>query len=371
MSRPVVDMGTEAHRRARLFGFLAGVRDGLRLPVDRSTGLFRAPSASHTAPSSASAAASVADEPVTPLDAIITDRSPGVLARSDAPPVERVSIVLPNWNARPFLVRALDALVTRTTFPYELIVVDNGSTDGSKDYIRDFLRRHPELDATFIDNEENRYFSTACNQGFQAASPSSKYLALYCNDVEARSDTWLQDLIEAVQPEDVIASGQAALKPVTDRYRGVFSSYDPQYATPDLSARMAAIVGRSDPVMHLYGYCFLLKRSLVEKTGLYLHTGPFTQYHSDWEWYLRWAAMGYRIAPIELKVHHWHSISELLAFYPDQYRDLVDRLDDPAAVERYLETGRPLYDVESGFREKYPTAWARWSARVLRHLGRA
>lgn len=40
VSRPVVDMGTEPHRRARLFGFLAGFGVGLRMPVDRATGHF-------------------------------------------------------------------------------------------------------------------------------------------------------------------------------------------------------------------------------------------------------------------------------------------------------------------------------------------
>jgi hypothetical protein len=76
--------------------------------------------------------------------------------------------------------------------------------------------------------------------------------------------------------------------------------------------------------------------------------------------------MGYRIAPVDLQVHHWHSISELLAFHPDLYRDLLARLDDPATRERYLAEGRPMYEAESGFLSRFPTARARWAERVRR-----
>jgi GT2 family glycosyltransferase len=363
VSRPVVDMGTEAHRRARLSGFLAGVRAGLTMPIDRHTGHFALPDRSTRATDVPVAAAA----PAAVLPAVIADRAPGRLSRAaPASTLERVSIVVPNWNAQPFLARALEALIARTTCPYELIIVDNGSTDGSKAYIRTFLDRHPAIDATFIDNAENRFFSTACNQGFDAASPTSKYLCLYCNDVEARSDTWLQDLIDAIQPDDVIAAGLAMTKPITDRYRGVFFSYEPEYPDPSVGVRLAALLRDTNEAMHLEGHCFLLKRALLERTGLYLHTGPFAQYHSDWEWYLRFAAMGYRIAPVDLQVHHWHSISELLAFHPDLYRDLLARLDDPATRERYLAEGRPMYEAESGFLSRFPTARARWAERVRR-----
>ena len=369
VARPVVDMGDQAHRRARLFGFLRGVRAGLTLPLDRQAGHFRkVPEVANVADTRGAADPAS----VSRLEPVIAQRAPARLAVSpESSTDERVSIVVPNWNAQPFLARALHSLVTRTTWPYELIIVDNGSTDGSKDFIRHFLRTHPDLDARFIDNPDNLYFSTACNQGFAAASPRSKYLALYCNDVEARSHSWLQDLVQAIQPDDVIASGQASSKPITDRYRGVYFSYDPVYDDPMLKARMTELLRRGGGAVHLEGHCFLLKRALLERTGLYLHTGPFAQYHSDWEWYLRFAAMGYRIAPVDLQVHHWHSISELLAFHPDLYRDLLAKLDDSETLERYLQQGRPMYPHESGFRSRYPSAVSRAVERVRRRLRRA
>ena len=64
----------------------------------------------------------------------------------------------------------------------------------------------------------------------------------------------------------------------------------------------------------------------------------------------------------------WHSISELRALYPEDYRDLVKRLSDPATVARDLERGRPMYERESGFRSRYRSDTARAVERARRRL---
>ena len=374
-SKPVIDLGAELHRRARLFGFLSGVVAGLRLPVDRTTGMFEAPArderlvdAGEPEPGHRLTKQTHARRAVV---AVIADRTPARLASSASPPTaERVSIVVPSWNVLPFLDRALTSLVSRTTYPYELIIVDNGSTDGSKAFIRRFIEDHPQIDCTFIDNAENRYFSEACNQGFLAASPDSKYLAVYCNDVEATGDRWLDALVDAVQPAGVVAAGHTGVETITERQRGVFLSYDPDYGDPALTRRMHETITQPDGAYtHIYGYCFLLKRSLLQHTGLYLHTGPFAMDHSDWEWCLRFAAMDYQIANVAVDVHHWNSISDLFASHPAEYRALVQRLDDPVALARYLDEGRPLFECEAGFRVRYGTPLARTMERVKRRLG--
>jgi GT2 family glycosyltransferase len=365
-------MGTQAHRKARLLGFLSGVKRGLTTPVEPRTGHYmpipmadRAEDRHRSRRDRDEIAAHAFD-----IQPVITDRAPARLVPvKRVASADRVSIVMPNWNARPFLERALTSLVSKTTYPYELIVVDNGSTDGSKDFIRSFLRDHPRIDSTLIDNRENLYFSTATNQGFQESSSDSKYVALYCNDVEATGETWLQDLVEAVQPPDTIAAGHTGIEAITDRQRGVFFSYDPEYPEPGVKERLTTLLSQPGATYtHLYGYCFLLKRDLLHRTGLYLHTGPFRQTHSDWELYMRFAVMNYRIASVPIKVHHWHSISELLAFYPDLYQDLLRRIENAETLERYLRGGRPFYEAESGFRSTYATPMARLIERLKRHV---
>jgi GT2 family glycosyltransferase len=238
-----------------------------------------------------------------------------------------------------------------TDEPYELIIIDNGSHDGSKDFIRGFVHDHSNLEVESILNRRNLYFSKAYNQGFQASSISAPYAMVFCNDVEVKEKEWLKDFTKAMRADRTIAVGQARRVPVDNYQRRFFLRHLPSYPQPGLKAKMKSFFQNCQAVYdHIFGYCFLLnKRHLIE-TGLYLEKGGFKQYHSDWEWYTRFQVMGYRIASIAPRVHHWHSISELIAFYPELYRDLLKKLQQPELVEKYLAQGRPLYEAESGYR---------------------
>ena len=80
---------------------------------------------------------------------------------SDAP---RLAVVVVSFEARETLLAGLDVLRAHASFPLELVVVDNASTDGSADAVR---ARHPE--ALVIANAENVGFARACNQGWRAS----------------------------------------------------------------------------------------------------------------------------------------------------------------------------------------------------------
>lgn len=285
------------------------------------------------------------------------------MTRCAAPPVlppgaatiaaGKVSIVVLNWNAGPFLERALASIVRHTRERYELVVVDNGSVDGSKELVRRFLRAHPEIDSRFLDHPANLYFSRGFNLGLAAAAADAEYVMVFCNDVEVKEDDWLRHLMAAMQSPGVIAAGHADPgRRLAADAREIFVRNRPHYSDPGLERRMYEFIRDPDSTYtHLYGYCFLLRRSLLTGAGLYLEGGDFKQYHSDWEWYVRFKMLGFEIAPVSPKVHHWHGISELVAFYPELYQDLLGKIADPVVAERYLHEGRPLYPQESGYRE--------------------
>lgn len=89
-----------------------------------------------------------------------------------------VSVVIVNWNTRQYLLDVVASLKEQTTVPFEIIVVDNGSQDGSQAALR---RAHP--DAVLIENGENLGFAKANNIGFRRAS--GRYLCLVNTDVIA------------------------------------------------------------------------------------------------------------------------------------------------------------------------------------------
>jgi GT2 family glycosyltransferase len=104
-----------------------------------------------------------------------------------------ITAVIPNWNRREHLVRLIGELRGQTHPPNRILVVDNGSSDGSPDAAE-------SLGATVIRLPQNLGFAPAVNRGVQAAA--TEWIALLNNDVRLAPD-WLQRLHAAVDQPDV------------------------------------------------------------------------------------------------------------------------------------------------------------------------
>jgi hypothetical protein len=96
-----------------------------------------------------------------------------------APPV--LSVVIPSWNTREYLAACLAHLAAAEKPPTEVIVVENGSRDGSLEYLR---AEHPEV--VLIANAANEGFARASNQGMRAAR--GRYVLLLNTDTELAPD---------------------------------------------------------------------------------------------------------------------------------------------------------------------------------------
>jgi GT2 family glycosyltransferase len=99
------------------------------------------------------------------------------------------SIIIVNWNGARVLDQCLTALMNQTFQDFEIILIDNGSTDGSTDQIEN---RFPGL--RLIPLKENRGFASANNLGARVAQ--GRWLALLNNDAFAQPD-WLEKLMTA------------------------------------------------------------------------------------------------------------------------------------------------------------------------------
>jgi len=109
--------------------------------------------------------------------------------------------VVVNWNRKELLRACLTSLARQEGVPFETIVVDNGSADGSADMAAGEFR------ARVIRNSENRGFCAANNQGIAAAR--GEFIALLNNDAEAEPG-WLAALARACQKGPEV--GMAASK---------------------------------------------------------------------------------------------------------------------------------------------------------------
>jgi GT2 family glycosyltransferase len=117
-------------------------------------------------------------------------------------------VIVVNWNRRDLLKACLQSLRRQQVKqPFEVVVVDNGSNDGSPDMVLNEWGNNPLVPIVLLRNPENRGFCAANNQGFAASD--TEFVALLNNDAEAEPG-WLQALASAFEGRPDV--GMAASK---------------------------------------------------------------------------------------------------------------------------------------------------------------
>ena len=120
-----------------------------------------------------------------------------------------VSVVIPTWNGRALLDVALGSLSRQTVAADEVIVVDNGSTDGTTAHVRE---RWPSV--AVVSLPSNSGFAAATNRGIEASS--GDVVVLVNNDVELHPD-FLRELVAGLEADPGAASAAAKMLRFDDR----------------------------------------------------------------------------------------------------------------------------------------------------------
>ncbi len=115
-----------------------------------------------------------------------------------ATPDYAVSIIIPLFNKWELTLQCLQALSNNSgVVPFEVILVDNASTDGTGEYLSAIGG-----DVQIIRNRENLGFARACNQGARAAS--GRHL-LFLNNDTIPLKGWLEPLVAEIEGDSAIA----------------------------------------------------------------------------------------------------------------------------------------------------------------------
>lgn len=102
-----------------------------------------------------------------------------------------VSVVMCTYNGEKYLYEQLESLANQTFMPYELIIQDDGSTDGTIEIINQYKRLHPELNIKLYRNIKNLGF----NRNFFSAILKAKGDYIACCD---QDDIWEPYKIEVM-----------------------------------------------------------------------------------------------------------------------------------------------------------------------------
>ncbi len=195
--------------------------------------------------------------------------------------MEKTSIIIPTFNGRELLKNCIYSIKQHTEQPYEIIVVDNGSSDGTVDFCR-------QEQISFISLSSNMGFPVACNKGMKLAS--SDALLLLNNDVIV-SKNWLKNMHRCLYSRKDIA----IVGPLTNYASGKQQIEMPYTNLEEMSVQLNEPDSTKwQQVDRIVGLCLLFKRELMERIGLLDERFSPGHYEDD-DYCMRARNAGYRI----------------------------------------------------------------------------
>ncbi len=278
-----------------------------------------------------------------------------------------VTAIVPVWNRRELLERLLSGLRAQTKPPAEVLVIDDGSTDGSPESAAAFGARTVRMEA-------HGGFARAVNRGIRESR--TPFVAIVNNDVELEAD-WLERLLGSLAPDKWFATGRILQAAAPGRLDGTFDAV----CRGGVALRVG--FGRADgPRFHRSRSipaapftAALFRADLFARAGLL--DERFESYLEDVDFGLRCAAAGFSgvYVPDAVCRHagsatlgRWHSETVRLMARNQIYivakhypRALLWRWLWPVAVAQMLWGAVALRNGRAG-------AWLRGKCQGLRHF---
>lgn len=182
-----------------------------------------------------------------------------------------VSVVILNWNGKQHLEKFLPALVSHTRHPRaELVVADNGSVDGSLEFLR---KEHPRI--RVIELEKNYGFSGGYNRA--AAQIDTAYMLLLNSDIEV-TEGWLEPMLEVMEADPAVGACTPKIldykRKTHFEYAGAAGGYVDRFGYPFCRGRIFDHLeedqGQYDQPTDLFwgtGACLMVRMDLFRESG--------------------------------------------------------------------------------------------------------
>lgn len=211
------------------------------------------------------------------------------------------SIIIPCFNRINFTRLCLENIFKYSSKPFELILINNGSNDGTGEYFEDLQNKHDNV--KIISNGINIGYGAACNQGIKAAGGT--YLLFMHNDVVV-AENWLSRLLKVGNSY----KEAGIITPVTNAASGVQFVNDVPYRNePEMHAFAGKVArdfaGKGFYTDRVSGFCMLVKKEVIERIGGFDPRFEFLGFE-DHDLCLRARIAGHKIAVCsDVFVHHF------------------------------------------------------------------
>ncbi|OQZ02636.1 MAG: hypothetical protein B6D35_00945 [Candidatus Brocadia sp. UTAMX2] len=214
-----------------------------------------------------------------------------------------VSIIILTCNALEYTQQCVSSIQKHTGRPYEIIFVDNASSDGTVEYLRNLAGK--QVNYKLIENRENLGFAAGNNQGVALAR--GEYIMLLNNDVLV-SDGWLDGLVEGLERDEKIGMVGPITNSISGRQMVRAVPYTDEDGFHHFSQRVRKTYsGRLTPRNRIAGFAVLMRKALYDEVGGLDESFGTGNYEDD-DLCLKVRGKGYAIMVDEsVFIHHYGS----------------------------------------------------------------
>ena len=243
----------------------------------------------------------------------------------------RVSVLLPAYNEEGFLEQAVESILGQTESSFEVLVVDDGSTDGSRALLERLAARDRRIKPV---QQPHAGIAAALNRGIQEAR--GRYVArMDADDLAHPERLRLQAGYLDLHPDIGMVGSRVEYLGDASRNRGlaVFVEWS-NSLTGSRDIELYRFV--ETPFVHP---SVMFRRELAERLGGY-REGPFPE---DYEMWLRWLEGGVRMAKLEETLLSWRERPQRLTRTDSRYSvEAFYRIKAPY-IYRWLEKHNPRH----------------------------
>jgi len=217
-----------------------------------------------------------------------------------------VYILIANWNGKAMTLECLESVRRITYHPYRVVVIDNASTDGSPEAI---LRAAPDTDLLL--QERNLRYAGAMNAGMHHALAHGAQFVLVMNNDVIVDPGLLSALVQGIESDPTVgmvvpkilyhspssqiwyAGGRISFWTGTMWHVGIRQRDHGQYDRPG-------------PTEYATGCCVLVRRTMIERVGMFDESYHMYAEDADWSLRARRAGFGIMYQPTGVL---WHRVS--------------------------------------------------------------
>ena len=204
-----------------------------------------------------------------------------------------LAIVIVNWNSYEVTRNCLDSLRSLNHPDYEVVLVDNGSEDGSGDRLK---QEFPEI--TLLKNEQNLGFTGGNNRGINYALESDKALVMLLNNDTIVTPDFASILCDRLMAEEDLGAIQPKIMFNQERHiiwngGTSFSKLGQIPQTLGFRKEDQGQFDKAHDIPWVTGCCFLIKAAVVKQIGTL--DDRFFIYYEDTDWSFRVAKADYRM----------------------------------------------------------------------------